>query len=81
MCNLINIHTYIHTCVSFVDHQIFLRSFVSGLGPWTVVSLVFALEKYLGAVGRPDIARGDHTHLACLLLPRVIFHYSSSTFR
>ena len=30
---------------------------------------------------RDGIARGDHTHWACLLLPRVIFHYFSSTSR
>ena len=30
---------------------------------------------------RPDIVRGDHTHLACFLLPCVIFHCSSSTSR
>ena len=35
-------------------------------------------EEYLEAV---DLTRGDHTHLACPLLPCVVFHCSSSTSR
>ena len=38
------------TCVSFVGRQILLRSLVSGLNAWTVVSVFCAYEKYLGAI-------------------------------
>ena len=72
------IHTYIHTYMRVIrwlpDTSPFL---VSGLNAWTVVYVCCAR----GGSGnrRPDIARGDHAHLACLLLPYVIFHCSSSS--
>ena len=40
-------HAYV---VSFVGHNILLRSFASGLNAWTVVCLVFVHEEYLGVV-------------------------------
>ena len=52
--------------------------FVSGLNAWIVV-FGFEHEEYLSGSRTPDIVRGDHTHLACLLLSCVTFHCSSST--
>ena len=53
-------------------------SFVSGLNAWIVVFGVEHDEEYLEAV---DLTSYVGTHLACLLLPCVIFHCSSSTSR
>ena len=52
---------------------------ISSLNAWTPVYVCCAWG--VSGIRRPDIARGYHTHLACLLLPRVIFHCSSSTSR
>ena len=52
--------------------DISLRSLVSGLNASTVVYVCCA--RGVSGNRRPDIARGDHTHLACLLLPCVTFH-------
>ena len=56
-------------------------SFVADLNAWIVVLCSEHAEEYRETVDRPDIV-GDHTHVACLLLPFVIFlHCSSSTSR
>ena len=50
----------------------------NGLNAWTVV--LFCARGVSGS-RRHDIARGEYTHLACLLLSCVTFHCSSSTSR
>ena len=53
----------------------------SGIG-YRVKNSFFGLAtNTLNVRNNNDIARGDHTHWACLFLPCVIFHYSSSTSR
>ena len=55
-------------------------SSVSGLSAWIVVFGVKHVE-YLEAVDLTSYVGTIPTHLACLLLPCVIFHCSSSTSR
>ena len=65
--------------MSFVGHQILLRSIVSGLHAWTVPLLFFVHEEYLGAVDMTSHVGTIPTALASYFC--VIFHCSSSTSR